>query len=320
MKPINVVVTCTKQKTVEADVSLQLRHIQGLTIPRRVAAWKKRADDWHGSTVTARRLYAGDHWSVAREIQSFRPGGHPINLWVISAGFGLLALDTPIPAYSATFSTRHPDTVVLPEAVTEGDEAAICKRQWWNALTSLEWSREKPISLTDLAAEFSDCPLLIAASRNYLHAIQDDLETVTKQLQSADLLALVSGGTDDLGQLTSNLVPCDARLQPLVGGILRSLNVRALRHYLQNFSGGKIGCRTMSTAFQAMLHQSPPRIRPQRLAVTDDELRQFVSTAIMTRTHVSQTRLLQELRASGRACEQTRFRTVFREVEAAHHE
>lgn len=320
MNPINVVVTCTKQKTVEADRSLQLRHIKGLTIASRVAAWKQHIDHWRGVTSNPRSLYAGDHWSVARELPTFRPGGHPINLWVISAGLGLLALDTPIPAYCATFSTYHPDTVVLPEAFTAGDKAATCRRQWWNALTTMDWSREKPISLTDLATEFSDSPLLIAASRNYLHAIQDDIATATQQLQSSDLLALISGGTDNLGQLTPNLVPCDARLQPLVGGILRSLNVRALRHHLQNCDDERIDCHSLSSAFRTMLHQAPPRIRPQRLPVTDDELRHFVSTAIMTRGNVSQTRLLEELRASGRACEQTRFRTVFHEVEAAQHE
>ena len=76
----------------------------------------------------------------------------------------------------------------------------------------------------------------------------------------------------------------------------------------------------MTAAFQEMLERAPIRLRTQRAPVSDDELRRFVNAAITTREQISQTRLLRELRASGRACEQTRFRTVFREVEAAIHE
>ena len=320
MEPINVVVTCTKQKTAEADPALQLRTICGDSVEERVAVWKQRCDRYQGSTVTARTLYAGDHWSVARGLEALRPGRRPVHVWVISAGFGLLSLDMPIPAYSATFSTRHADTVVLPDAVKVGSQAAACKRAWWNALLQLDWARSKPISLVDLANQFPQCPLIVAASANYLQAIQDDLLEASKVLQSADHLALVSGGTEDLGALSRNLIPCDARLQPLVGGILRSLNVRALRYYLQSCRTSEIGCAHMTEVFNQMLAEAPERIRHERMSLTDDELRGFVRTALQLSGQVSQTRLLQELRASGRACEQARFRTVFREVEATRHD
>ncbi len=76
----------------------------------------------------------------------------------------------------------------------------------------------------------------------------------------------------------------------------------------------------MTDVFNQMLADAPDRIRHERLPLTDDELRRFVLTAFRLSERVTQTRLLRELRASGRACEQTRFRTVFREVEAARHE
>ena len=320
MNPINVIVTCTKQKTEEADKSLQLRTIGGRSIPERIAVWKRRTEQWSGSTVTARTLYAGDHWSVAKDLENCRPGGRCVQVWVISAGFGLLSLDTPIPAYSATFSTRHPDTVVLPEAVAVSAQAAACKRAWWNELIRLKWHRKCPVSVADLAKDFPDCPLIVAASANYLQAIQDDLAAAARNLNCSDQLALVSGGTDDLGELSQHLIPCDARLQPTVGGILRSLNVRSLRHFLQGCRTPRISCSSMTLAFNRMLSEAPERVRHERAPVTDDELRRFVQSAFVSQRRISHTRLLRELRSSGRACEQTRFRTVFREVEAATHE
>jgi hypothetical protein len=320
MEPINVVVTCTNQKTASADPSLRLGTICGDVVEERVAVWKQRCDRWSGPTVTARSLYAGDHWSVARGLEALRPGRRPVQLWVISAGFGLLSLDMAIPAYSATFTTGHPDTVVLQDAVKVGLCAVSCKRAWWNGLLQLDWGHRSPVSLVDLATQFPRSPLIVAASTNYLQAILDDLLAASEELQSADQLALVSGGTEELGTLSSQLVPCDARLQPLVGGILGSLNVRALRYYLETCTTKNIGCGHMTEVFNRLLAEAPDRIRYERLPLTDEELRRFVQTALRRGEQVTQTRLLRELRASGRACEQTRFRTVFRDVKAAWHD
>lgn len=320
MKPVNVIVTCTKQKSLDAPAAMQLRNLQGMSVASRLQGWKRQADHYAGEFCTARRLYAGDHWAVAKSLEQTQDKRSVIQVWVISAGFGLVSLDTPIAPYSATFSTRHPDTVVLPGHVQTAIRAAEDKREWWNGLTTQRWTRERPISLRDLAAEFPDCPMVLAASANYLYAVQDDLLAARELLDDPDQLAVFSAGTEELSGLTEHLIPCDARLQPLVGGILRSLNVRVLRHYLNSCgSRGMIGVRAAKRTLEKWLAAAPERPRYDRAPASDEEVRQFVSRAMQVQTRVSRTGLLQAFRQSGRACEQNRFKALFGEVEAERH-
>jgi len=320
MKPINVIVTCTKQKSLEAPAAMQLRNLHGRSVEGRLREWKRQADLYSGASCTARRLYAGDHWAVAKSLEQTGGKRSVVQVWVISAGFGVVSLDAPIAPYSATFSTRHPDTVVLPGHVQTAPSAAEDKREWWNGLTTLGWTRERPISVRDLAAEFPDCPMVLAASANYLHAVQDDLLAARDLLDDPDQLAIFSAGTDELSGLNEHLIPCDARLQPLVGGILRSLNVRVLRQYLNSCgTRSTVGVRAAKRVLEGWLATAPERPRYDRAPASDEEVRQFVSRAMQVQARVSRTGLLQAFRQSGRACEQNRFKALFGEVEAARH-
>jgi hypothetical protein len=49
----------------------------------------------------------------------------------------------------------------------------------------------------------------------------------------------------------------------------------------------------------------------QRERADDDQVRAFIRNAIRKQQDLSHTRLLREFRASGRACEQKRFRDLF---------
>jgi hypothetical protein len=315
---INIIVTCTKQKTCEPPSSLLLRNVTGASVESRVRQWKHRLDRSVGNSISPRSLYAGDHWTVAKNLGEFAKPSEQILVWVISAGYGLLPLDALIQPYSATFSTRHPDTVVLPREATKVDPPAD-KRAWWNALIKLDWDREKPISIADLSAEYPDSPLLIAASANYLHAVQDDLRTARDLMDDKNLLAIMSAGTESLGNLTEHLIPSDARLQPLVGGVLRSLNVRLLRHALETARRNPPTLATISRRFKTLLDEAPERPKYDRTPMSDDEVRSFLKKAIRKSGTATQTGLLRELRDSGKACEQGRFRTLFKEVQGAQH-
>ena len=113
MNTINLVVTCTKKKTREPGHDLMLRHVRGGSTESRVATWLERLRRRGGERVAARELYAGDHWSIARELDCSHVGRNArIRVWVASAGYGLLCMDNPLQPYSATFAVSHPDSVV----------------------------------------------------------------------------------------------------------------------------------------------------------------------------------------------------------------
>ena len=317
MRLINVLVTCTKQKTQEPHQQLCLGSVLAGSISERAARWIDRVENFAGEPISPQELYSGDHWAVSRGLAQSARSGLTVQVWVISAGYGLLSLDAPILPYSATFSSRHPDCVVLADSVD--DPARSQKRDWWNALSCGPWHRERPWSIAHLAAEYPDCPMLIAASANYLGAIQDDVRAALERLDSPGLLSIISAGSSPIDGLAENQLPVDARLQPVVGGVLRSINVRLLRHLIQDQATGSMKNSALAKVCVRLLANAPQRTRVEREPISDSELRSFVTAAIRERSVVSQTRLLRELRDQGRACEQTRFRNLFREVQEGVH-
>ncbi|MEO2033780.1 MAG: hypothetical protein ABGZ35_17015, partial [Planctomycetaceae bacterium] len=150
---VNIVVTCTKQKTREPSERLQLRHLLGSSVQQRARKWAGTLQKSRDQVIPARQLYAGDHWAVARDLPELSTPKRQINVWIASAGYGLISIDEPLCPYSATFSNPHPDSVIM-EGFAEGNGEQ--KAAWWNAMIGCDWSRERPHSIAELAAEMPD--------------------------------------------------------------------------------------------------------------------------------------------------------------------
>ena len=110
--PVNVVVTCTKRKSVAVPQRLQFRRLRRADVQTKAELWLERLRTSHADSVVVRDLYSGDHWSVARSLEGMLLAGNsPVRLWVVSAGYGLLQVDGVVKQYSATFSRKHPDSI-----------------------------------------------------------------------------------------------------------------------------------------------------------------------------------------------------------------
>lgn len=312
LKTINIVVTCTKQKTQEASRHLQLRNLKCEAAHSRARQWANRLKCSSDESLPAKLLYAGDHWSVARDLPALSTPKRSVNVWVASAGYGLISIDQPIVPYSATFSNPHPDSVILNDRDTVNIDQ---KKEWWNELVAFDWPRERPLSIAGLASESPTEPLIIVASRNYLHAIYDDLLRAREQMASHDLFSIVSAGTEQLYKLSESLVPANARLQPYVGGVRRSLNVRLIRRALQETKRSTPTLSRLTSLFQGLLENAPELPIYDRTPMTDAALVKYIKQQMKGKQPVTHTRLLRQLRASGRACEQKRFRNLFNAVQ-----
>ena len=308
---VNIVVTCTKQKTLEPPSALRLGALEAGSPRERARLWASRINSSDVEPIPARRLYAGDHWAVARDLPELSTPKRQINLWVISAGYGVVSIDQPMLPYSATFSSPHPDSVIDPSLDIQKRTQKV---DWWTTLINQEWPREQPYSLASLAAEYPDTPMIVAASRNYLTAVYDDLLDAREMLNESNLLSIISAGTAQLDDLTGSIVPADGKLRHYVGGILRSLNVRLMRHILKEMPRGKLTLKRITAKFHGMLDAAPELTKFDRTPMTDSAVRNFIRLSIRKRPKVGHTPLLRELRASGNACEQKRFRQLFLDV------
>ena len=103
---INVVAACTDRKRATAVEPVRLRDVAAG--PDRVEAWWKRLAS-QPVRLRADELYVGDHWSIVRDLVSLaNRRGFDGQLWVASAGYGLVPSDAPLANYSATLSASTP--------------------------------------------------------------------------------------------------------------------------------------------------------------------------------------------------------------------
>jgi hypothetical protein len=285
-----------------------LRSVPTGNVCQRAAEWRCRLKRHSSEAILAADLYAGDHWRIARGLCSSR---FKIRTWVCSAGHGLIRLNDRITPYSATFSAKHPDSVCRGVSEITGREVLGA---WWNCLAGSRGpSREAPRSLTQLAEAYPGSPMIVVAPERYLDAVQADLTMAASRFADPELLMIISAGTKTLGELDRFLIPCDARLQPLVGGIRRTLNIRLARKIVSE-SRSVPRLAELQKSYRKLLEKQPPLPVYDRRPMTDEQVRAYIRKELLRDPAKSHTPLLRKLRDQGSACEYSRFSALYKKV------
>ena len=277
MQQINLIVTCTKRKKQNPDWYLQIRGLKRFDINTAFKMWLARLDQAEVAGIPARSLYSGDHWSVVRGLDNPSIQDRmKVNIWVCSAGYGLVSMDTLVKPYSATFSPSHPDST---SNWTNSDSNILNSRRWWQLLSN--WTNSEsglPRSICDVAKVFPNSPIIVAASKVYLNAIADDLSDSLGYLNRPDFLSIVSAGTNSLdgGRLEANLLPSNARLQHVVGGALLSLNIRIVREIIGNSDLASLKYGSIKGWLDELIKRQPTMGRQRRSSLTDDEVVNYI--------------------------------------------
>ena len=300
---LRLVVTCTQRKTEPVPHSLQLRNLAGLKTVTRLDNWSKSLRNSDVASKRALDLYAGEHWDVVRRLYSHGPGAaRPTEIWVCSAGYGLIPIDAQVRPYAATFSPGHPDSV------PGGAKGASA---WWRALAT--WDGPVPGTPRSLAELLSASPrkrTLLVLSQSYLAACRDDVAEALSTLPGGgEDLSIISAGTKTSDGLAERLLPVDARLQYLLGGTRQALNVRAAEHVVL---AGLEDHEEMRAWLEGLVADQPALPRYDRQALNDAEVRAYIRRRVLSEPGARHTPLLRDLRRSGYACEQARFAVLFR--------
>ena len=238
-----------------------------------------------------------------------------IRLWISSAGYGLISPDAPIKSYRATFSPGEQD--YFGSGINLGDSPGAA-RSWWQEICSIREGAlaVEPRNICELGKASPRTPMLIVLSAHYLDAVLEEVLALLRSGFYRDHLSVLSSGfKDNDALLGENLLPCDARMQTAVGGVRTSLNVRLARLLLGSLRGARPSV--------AKLRELCSRIRthePQcfdRQTLSDVDVACFITKAIAREPGSSQTAVLRHLRETNKACEQSRFARIFKEVAAS---
>src|SRR6266496_2163195 len=265
MAPIlNIIVSCTDRKRLSVPSRLQARAISGLPLKQRFERWWDRLSGAREQSVQAQDLYMGDHWQICRSLPAMarEKGFHP-NLWVTSAGYGLVAADALLHSYSATFAGRQPDAVVT---TAEGPEGL---RTWWSLLAGRQGPlRGAPRTLAEVVRSSPRCHVLLVCSPIYVRALADDLVEAVDEMANRDQFLIVTSPASLSPALQEQVIPSEGRLRSLVGGALPSLHARVARRILREVRRSRLNAPDVRKKYQALLRRTPDLPRHDRIAMT----------------------------------------------------
>jgi hypothetical protein len=307
---LHVVVSCKSRKTVDIPTRLRMSGVRSVALNDRVRDWVDRLESFPAKRIPASRLYAGDHWKVVLRIPEASAGQLEVKLWVVSAGYGLVASDTPLKPYSATFIRSHADAIA-----PAGSEYSA--RDWWRELS--EWKPEghsQPRTLAKLAADLASDRdvLLLALSEPYAQALRHDIGEAERNAPGR--VALVSVGLASAGDISApqSLLPVEARLKQSVGGAMQGVNGRIAERIVREHGAWFPRVERLRGLVRDWVEVAPALPRYDRAEQTDDDVREFIRECARLGVATSKSAALRALRDSGRACEQGRFGRLYREV------
>jgi hypothetical protein len=298
---LHIVAVCTKQKSVPVPRELRYGSLSGTSLNARFAGWWKAINSIRGERFKANELYQGQYWSVVRELPA--AAGGAAALWVASAGYGLIRANTPLLPYSATFVKGEPDSIA----------PADC-RPWWRLLTAKPLPESAPArSIAEIAKSDPRATILVIASPAYVAVLEEDLAAARGALRDGSRLLIVSSRDRSIpSTLIQNLIPSEAPLATVFGGSLASLHARTAHKILTENAPDALRSDVLRPCYAELLETLAPPLRQQRRHITDPEVLHFIRESLAKEPRLSHTKALKSLRESGLACEQARFRELFR--------
>ena len=310
-RTVFLLVACTSRKRVRPAEALCLRSVRSAPVSR-AEAWLARLQEAEKTTKVG-QLYSGDSWHVARRLVSGL--GDEAQLWALSAGVGLVMSDDRIAPYSATFSSGHPDSVHRP-----GDPRGprLAKRAWWWALSTWgDVTGHRPRSISALAGSEPPGSIVVCAGADYVDALADDLLRARELLDSPERMLIFGAGSCRVPELQDSWISLPAKLRSAVGGSLGSLSIRSAERVLREWSCGGVEVMPARRAIAHMSDKLEELPNPQRRRLPDDQVVEWIVTAVQRHPGLTKTAALRQFRDGGLACEQTRFANLFAEVQDA---
>lgn len=255
-------------------------------------------------TATAGELYAGRAMTEVKRV------AHTLGteFYVVSAGLGLIHESTPVPNYDLTVASGQGP---LSKALQNSGATAA---HWWRLLAGRS-PRRTP--LADLVRTTVPRIVLLALPSSYLSLVSDDLAEIDDEARQRLRICTSNAGLRTIPRkLASCVLPYDDRLESLPGfdGTRADFPQRALRHFVLELRAHTLTLADAKSAVHQALGGLQPRTVPVRTKRTDDQIIDLI------RNHWSaysgnSARLLRVLRDQDLvACEQSRFRDLWRLV------
>ena len=265
--------------------------------------------------IEARNLYIGPYWATIRDVEqeATKVGFESVHLWVLSAGYGLIEANRALAGYSSTFSSGLPDSVARPR---DGDRS-LALAEWWRLLSTVRRRDDSPRTIAALAQNNPNASFVLIASPPYVAAISDDVRRAIAAVDDPDRFVVITSVVPEDESIRANFVRSSEMLLERVGGARTTLHARVALDLITSTRNAVLSATSARARFERYCRLATPPLRPKRRECSDSEVVDFIAREVRENKAATHTQLLREFRGRGMACEQGRFRKLFKQTRRA---
>lgn len=302
---LHLVVPCTASKRKTGAEPLHLSVAAQADYVALARRWFCAVNAQQAQRLPAAQLYCGVTWQ-----RNLAAAACCDQLWVLSAGFGLIRAETPLPVYNLTLSPGSEAS--LPRL--GDDSAAQAARGWWQALeTCPENNTSEPGGLVGVLSRHPHCRFLITGSRSYLALVAEALNAAVADAEIQAEQFILSSVWRPPGLVGERTVQYSGHLAAVLGCTMVSLGaVVAHRLLAQNLA---FDVTVMQQHLDRMAGMPCERVKVRRLS--DEQvvmhIRQ-IQAAHPEAVHSASQTLQLFRRQYGLSCAQKRFSALYKQL------
>ncbi|QCT90338.1 hypothetical protein CRI69_20860 [Escherichia sp. E4742] len=258
-------------------------------------------------TVCAIDLYKGGHWSMAKSILE----RYAVDLWVLSAGLGLLHYKDKVAPYNATFATGYEESIPLYSKEYVGKSF---HKTWWKELTERSlFKSQHPTSIAELMKNNNQGYFIICGSPDYINAIELDAIHGLEYLREPKKQLLIITSKEISGNLSNYLFKTNKKMAEWLKCNMLMLNISMAKYIIHEFTTKKIdNLNALSQYLSSELQKLPERENKKGIRRNSEEVSHFIVQILQRNPGISATQALRTFRDSGNSFEEKRFRAFFK--------
>jgi len=319
----HLIVTCVAQKKAKQSHSILDPKISVGSLKDVFHQWRSVIDQSELKKTKAIDLYTGGLWGVFLDAWGVvRNKTEKHQLWILSAGYGLINAEDEIVPYNITFqNSGHNIPSVLEKIEYDSSPNSRMKtlQGWWQCLSQKD---SFPNNITSLFSTFKkDDYALVVLGKDYLNAVFHDLSTGIQSTQYPKKIAVISNNVNDpvAKKLNSHWLYADKKFINLPDTNSTFINGKIAHHLLFEMFQNKGGVSWWDiNKFNRFLNKLSKDLKTPEIikrSISSDEQVEAYIESNLSQKYIPFSRLHRAYRDSGRACEYKRFRKLYIKVE-----
>jgi len=298
---IEIISSCTNSKTKIADKTLTIEYYnKEKNLDEIIKIWKDTIRKNKFDKYKTTNLYKGIGWRATLNTYNFFSDHYEAELYIASAGYGLIHHSTKISSYNATFAPR------TLNSIEKFNQEKTSNIKWWDSINSFQ-----------VDSFSNDSYIFVILPHNYLIATQNFIKKLIKQ-HGKRVFIFRANQNEPLSFMQEYTVEFDLRFNSYQTGTLSSLLARAVLWLSKEIIEHNIPFE--HHLFQEHIEKTMKNYTqykmPKREQLSEEKLIKKIENMIANDGIISASKGLKKLRESGIACEQKRFGSLFKKVKS----